>query len=159
MLNPTLHHVPPARAGLSAVLLRSEHEAADRHFIGLVQAYRARGGLLSLKEVLQAHVEDWPADALQSLADRVLRREVLGLPWDQRLWVPAFQFGEAGQVSGNAAAVFTELTPVFDAWGLASWFVSPSCWLQDRRPVELLASAGARVLGAARVDRYVATGG
>jgi hypothetical protein len=54
--------------------------------------------------------------------------------------------------------VLAELSPSFDGWQLAAWFVQRSAWLDYRRPVDLLASNLPAVLSLARVDRYVANG-
>ena len=44
------------------------------------------------------------------------------------------------------------------AWPAAVWFVRCNTWLDDQRPLDLLADQCARVLAAARTDRDVITG-
>jgi hypothetical protein len=41
---------------------------------------------------------------------------------------------------------------------VAAWFDQPNLWLGNRRPVELVDSSPACVLGAARADRCIARG-
>lgn len=73
------------------------------------------------------------------------------------LWVPHFQFRKCGWgIKREVNAVVRELTTVFVAWDLAAWFATPNLWIADIRPVELLATSPACVIGAARADRFIA---
>jgi hypothetical protein len=131
----------------------------DSLFIALLNGFRSSGGLQRLS-VLQATRRDaWSTDVTEALPARVADRKVLGIAWSYQAWVPEFQFDAHGATKWLAAAVFLELTPSHDPWELATWFVTPCTWLQHVRPIDLLDLAPARVLEAARADRYVANGG
>lgn len=54
--------------------------------------------------------------------------------------------------------MLAELRPVFDGWALAAWFAKRNTWLNDRCPVDTVASNLMAVLEAARADRFVANG-
>jgi hypothetical protein len=131
----------------------------DSLFITLLNGFRSRGGLQRLS-VLQAIRRDaWSTDVIEALPACIADRKVLGITWNHEAWVPDFQFDGHGALKQPAAAVFLELTPSHCPWELATWFVTPSTWLQQVRPIDLLEIAPARVLEAARADRYVANGG
>ena len=55
-------------------------------------------------------------------------------------------------------AILSELVPVFGEWELALWFGQPNSWLQGSAPVDLIDLDASAVLGAARADRFIATG-
>jgi hypothetical protein len=134
----------------------------DRHdslFIALLNEFRGRGGLQRLLAVQSAHRDTWSADVIETLPARVADRCVLGVTWNHEAWVPEFQFDAHGATKQAAASVFLELTGSHDQWELATWFVTPSVWLQHSRPIDLIDTAPARLLEAARADRYVANGG
>lgn len=96
---------------------------------------------------------------LDTMSMQVAQRRMLGVAWNHEVWIPGFQFEPHGAIKPAATAVFLELVPSHDPWDLAAWFITPSIWLHDDRPIDLLEAAPARVLEAARVDRYVANGG
>jgi hypothetical protein len=99
------------------------------------------------------------ADVIDTLPARVADRTALGITWNHQAWVPGFQFDRHGSIQQTTATVFLELSSSHDPWELATWFVTPSTWLRHLRPIDLLGLAPARVLEAARADRYVASGG
>lgn len=79
--------------------------------------------------------------------------------WGNELWFPAFQFNPLDMtLRPGAAQVVAELGSVFDGWELAGWFVEPSVWLGNARPVDLISTDAESVLGAARADRFIAVG-
>jgi len=131
----------------------------DSLFIALLNGFRSSGGLQRLSELQAARRDAWRNDVIEALHARVADRKVLGITWNQEAWVPCFQFNGHGAVKQQADAVILELTSSHDPWELATWFVTPSTWLQHTRPIDLLDVAPARVLAAARADRYVANGG
>lgn len=63
-----------------------------------------------------------------------------------------FDLGDLSSTHG-AAPVVANLAEVFDGWALVCWFAWPKPCLGSRRPVDLLDSAPANVLSAARVAR------
>lgn len=133
-------------------------DETDRLFIGLLSAYRSRGGLQRLPGLNVSRGKCWDPDVLDALPLRIAARQALGIHWNDEVWVPAFQFDSSGAVTSAVAAVLSELVPSHDAWELAAWFVTPTTWLRDRCPADLIETAPAGVLEAARVDRYIATG-
>jgi hypothetical protein len=131
----------------------------DRLFIRLLNGYRSSGGLQRLTTLQATRRQAWGAEVTETLPLGVAERRVLGIAWNQEVWAPDFQFEAGGAIKPAAAAVFRELVPCHDPWDLAAWFITPSPWLDDDRPAELLAFAPERVVEVARADRYVATGG
>lgn len=131
----------------------------DTLFIKLLQDYRCCGGLLRLRDLQAMRRASWTDETLTQLPALIVARRAVGLVWDRTPWIPAFQFDDFGCVTPAVEAVLRELTPAFNEWELSGWFVTPSCWLDQRRPVDLIDANQALVFEAARVDRYVATGG
>ena len=131
----------------------------DSLFIELLNGFRSSGGLQKLSALQAIRRNPWGDDVIEALPARVADRSVLGITWNRETWVPGFQFDGHGAIKQPTAAVALELAPSHDPWELATWFVTPSTWLQQVRPIDLLEMAPARVLEAARADRYVANGG
>ena len=78
---------------------------------------------------------------------------------DDGIWLPWFQFHRVTlKPHPELDPIFTELTPVFDAWELANWFAQPNGWLQGQTPVATSASDLPAVRDAARADRFVVNG-
>lgn len=132
--------------------------AEDRLFIELLDGYRSCGGLQRLATVQATRRHAWDTELIETLPQAVAERRVLGIAWNHELWIPGFQFGRSGAIEPAVTRVFLELRSSHDPWELAGWFIAPSTWLQQRRPVDLIGSAPACVVAAARADRYVATG-
>ena len=155
---PTL---PAATARAAAALDAADapdFAAGDRGFIALCAAYRASGGIAR-----PADLGHWLAGRGQgdshSLATLIANGDVFSFDWRQTRWLPVFQL--QAQQPGMAAPlrqVLAELAPVMDGWQLAAWFVQANAWLAAQRPLDLLAEQPARVLAAARADRYVVKG-
>lgn len=65
---------------------------------------------------------------------------ILGVEWSGRVVFPAFQFTADGQPRPVIAPVLGRLRAAgLDGWQAALWFASPTGWLDDRRPVDVLA--------------------
>ena len=95
----------------------------------------------------------------QSLSALIAARQVFGFDWHRAFWVPMFQFDlDSLTLKPGSGAVISELKPVFNGWELASWFAHPNSLLNGSRPVDVVDSDPAAVLGAARIDRFVAAG-
>jgi hypothetical protein len=63
----------------------------------------------------------------------------LGVEWNGKTVFPAFQFGADGQPRPVIGGVLAHLRRAgLSDWQAALWFTSPSGWLDDRRPVDLL---------------------
>lgn len=151
----------PAMAvtGLHAVFGDDHDELpSDRDFIAMLSAYRATGGIARTDDLARMLNEHRRA-GLDALAGLIAAGTVFGFEWGSDFWLPMFQF-EPRDLSLKPAPrqVVAELADEFDGWGLAVWFAHPNCWLQDRRPVDLLNSQLSQVLEAARTDRFIAAG-
>lgn len=74
---------------------------------------------------------------------------ILGVKWHGRTLYPAFQFrdGRPSPAVVHAAAILRDRG--LGGWALALWFLTPSGWLWDKRPVDLLDEDPERVLVAA----------
>jgi hypothetical protein len=127
----------------------------DATFIDMLRAFRQSGGLARDQDVLEwlsgcggsAHAKAEDPAAL------------ICFEWTGKLWLPWFQFDrECGGLLPGPASVISELAPVFDGWGMASWFAQPNLWLGNGRPIDLLDVSLPHVLGAARADRFIAGG-
>lgn len=149
----------PAPSALTVAPQLAAVAAQDSLFITLLNGFRSSGGLQRLSTVRASRRGVWSADVIEALPAHIADRRVLGIIWNHEAWVPDFQFDGRGATRQPATAVFLELVPSHDPWELATWFVTPSTWLQYVRPIDLLELAPARVLEAARADRYVANGG
>jgi DNA-directed RNA polymerase sigma subunit (sigma70/sigma32) len=73
----------------------------------------------------------------------------IGVPFHGRTLYPAFQFrdGRPSPIVERAGAILRNRG--LSGWSLALWFTTPSGWLWDRRPVDLLDEDPERVLAAA----------
>ena len=78
----------------------------------------------------------------------------LAVEWHGRTVYPAFQFGADGQPRPVIGAALAHLHRAgLSDWQAALWFTSPTGWLDDRRPVDLLDDDPAAVeAAAARFD-------
>ncbi len=131
---------------------------ADQQFIAMLDGYRASGGLAGRREVLALSKRRGGPDAA-TLAHWVAERKVINFEWQSQTWLPLFQFQRPDmQPQAELARVLAELTPVYDPWELASWFVQPNPWLADRTPLDTLAADLPAVLNAARAERFVVNG-
>jgi hypothetical protein len=120
--------------------------------------FRTHGGAMLADEVVE-RLRPHRNQALSSLARWITGREVLSVDVHHELWLPLFQFDLGdGSIRPEASQVFTTLTPAFDAWELASWFVEPNAWLNGDTPLRKLPLDARSVLQAARTDRFVALG-
>lgn len=74
---------------------------------------------------------------------------IVTVPWRGRTLYPAFQFrdGRPLPLIGPVASALRNRG--LDGWPLALWFATPSGWLHDRRPVDLLDTDPEEVLAAA----------
>jgi hypothetical protein len=74
---------------------------------------------------------------------------IIGVPLHGRTLYPAFQFrdGRPSPIVARAGAILRDRG--LSGWPLALWFTTPSGWLWDRRPVDLLDEDPERVLAAA----------
>jgi hypothetical protein len=74
---------------------------------------------------------------------------IFAVPWHGRSLYPAFKFSD-----GRPSPTVERALPILherglDGWPLALWFTTPTGWLWDTRPVDLLDEDPERVLAAA----------
>jgi hypothetical protein len=124
----------------------------------MLAAFRATGGLVTGNE-LALMLKDLKMGDITSLGRAMASREICSFQWRSAFWIPMFQFDlDNLSFKHGLRKIFPELTPVFDEWMLAVWFVQPNTWLDGSKPVDLLASDFAAVYEAARADRYLSIG-
>lgn len=129
------------------VLEAARRNAEDR------RAAAEEFGLLSAE-----HVADLVGSksANRSAAAYNLRRgsRVFAVPTADGDRYPGFQFDPAGgrprRAVGQVLAAFVPRG--LGGWELLAWFTAPTGWLDDQRPVDLLVSAPAAVVDAARQE-------
>jgi len=127
-------------------------------FVSLMSAYRPSGGI-ARGDDLSRHLSAAEPGYLTHLARQIVSGSILSFQWRQSFWVPLFQF-EPGtsQVKTCVSQPMGELTPAFDSWETAVWFVQPHTLLNSERPLDVLDKKPNDVLEAARNDRFVAMG-
>jgi hypothetical protein len=128
--------------------------ARDDEFIGLLSAYRASGGLAAEAEV-RNRMRRLEASERPSLQQRIEEREFLYFHWNEKVWLPWFQFTAEFDPSALVSGVLVELGDVFDGWELAHWMATPHLELAGKSPLQLL-HLPESVVGAARLTRFVA---
>ena len=97
---------------------------------------------------------------LSLVARWIARHEVLSLPVCGRHCMPLFQFEpESLSIRQSVSDAIGELRDVFDPGELLNWFATPHDWLKGRCPATCAQNDPSDLIHAARVDRFVATGG
>lgn len=131
---------------------------ANRQFIAMLNGYRQSGGLAQAGEVASMCNQSG-ACPLSLLADGVIKRDLISVDWQARIWIPLFQFNRPEMsMREGLRNVLAELVVVYNAWDVALWFSQPNPWLADNTPADTLANSAQDVLHAARAERFVATG-
>ncbi|HSI58030.1 MAG TPA: hypothetical protein VLA16_10755 [Ideonella sp.] len=148
-------HWPPVRQTMPAWLANS---AGDRLFVDMLHAFRPTGGLARESELL-ARWRGRPGAGALGWHEALGGEPLIRFDWGEAVWLPLFQF-VPGELAMHpvAAQIVAELQPSYDGWSLANWFAQPNTWLGDQRPVDMLADHPARLLEAARVDRFIVAG-
>jgi hypothetical protein len=125
----------------------------------LAQAYETRGGLLAA-DLLSGLMRGGTAQPISQLARWIVGRHIVTLPTRDETLVPLFQFQPGfASLQPGLAPVLAELAEVFDDFELATWFATPNSSLGGAAPADVLARDPRAVHEAARIDRFVATGG
>jgi hypothetical protein len=115
------------------------------------------GGLAQGQEVVAMFRNRGTGD-LANLASWILNRQVISFDWQSKIWLPLFQFNRADMAPlPGLREVLAELTPAYQAWELAHWFIQPHPWLDQQTPAQALATDQGAVLNAACFDRLIAT--
>lgn len=134
------------------------HTLNHEGFTAMIEAYKGCGGMTRADE-LALLLEERNKGNFVSLARRLVSRDVFSFEWQNHFWVPMFQFNPQDlSVKQEVRRVVHELHAVLDSWTLAMWFTERNAWLNGKRPVDLVDRQFSEVLGAARADRFVATG-
>lgn len=121
-------------------------------------AYRVSGGVARGEDLARLLEDQQPHDFV-GLGRLISAGELFGFEWQRDFWIPMFQFDLRDlSVKPGAQHVQAELVEELGGWMVAAWFVRGSAWLGNRRPVDLLDSQFAEVLGAARTDRFLLVG-
>jgi len=140
------------------------HELAPSNegFRALKAALRASGGVAradDLARLLCDRGDGGQGDPI--LGELLARDEVFSFAWLGSAWLPMFQF-DLRRLSVQRAPqrVRAELIGAcaLDGWDCAAWFARPHAGLNQRAPVDLLATDLAGVLDAARSDRWLLNG-
>jgi hypothetical protein len=130
-------------------------QVEDRRFLEIFNRLKAYGGMLSAEELQCLHRA---GQTEFSLGQALLRREVMALKWRHRLWLPLFQFrSPTWEPLPLLSDVLTELVPVFQGFELIEWFLTPSPWLCDQRPIQALEVMPKLVHQVAQADRFLVT--
>lgn len=130
----------------------------DNGFIALCKAYRASGGVARGTDLAHWMAGRGEGDS-RALVVQIVGHQAFSFDWCNSFWVPMFQLSPLQPAwRDGTRQVLAELGTVLDGWQLAAWFVRSNAWLDDQRPLDLLADDAARVLAAARADRFVITG-
>lgn len=151
----------PNSSGAQAVLPRDDsigEVPSSSGFAALLAAFRATGGTARGDDVARL-LEDHGIGDFIGLARLIAGAEVFGFEWRNTLWIPMFQF-ELRDLSVKPAArlLLEALGDGFEGWSCAAWFARPNSWLNQRAPVDLVATHLDEVLEAARTDRFIAVG-
>jgi len=127
-------------------------------FDAMMGIYKTCGGTARADE-LALLLEEKSRGNFVSVAKRIVSRDIFSFEWQNHFWIPMFQFNYHDlSVKQEVRRVAHELHAVLDSWTLAQWFTEPNVWLKGRRPVHMVDGQFSEVLGAARADRFVATG-
>lgn len=132
----------------------AQERVQNNLFVDLLNAYRRSGGLARAQEVA-ARFKRQGVNDISPLAGWLVRREVISIEWQSKLWLPMFQFQPAGMaLRTGLSAVLAELVVVCNDWEVATWFTQPNPWLADATPADSLAVGTVQVLDAARAVRF-----
>lgn len=156
--SPAMSQIRRGRGPGGRASKRPARRSADQRFVAMLDAYRESGGLARAQEVLGCFQRRGGPDA-GTLANWIATRALIGFEWGCDTWLPRFQFDwDALLPRAQLLPVFATLSPVYDAWETACWFVERNPWLGQRAPVDLASSDLAAILRAAHADRFMASG-
>jgi hypothetical protein len=126
----------------------------NNQFVDLLNAFRRSGGLARAQEVAARFKRQGITD-ISPLASWLVKREVISIEWQSKIWLPLFQFQPSGMsLRPGLSPVLAELVVVYNDWDVATWFTQPNPWLADATPADSLAAGATQVLDAARAERF-----
>lgn len=131
----------------------------NRHgFDNMIDVYRTSGGTARADDLALLLEERQKGDFV-SLARRMVTQDIFNFKFHDHFWIPMFQFDVSDMsIKKEVRRVINELNTVLDNWTLALWFTEPNAWLNEKKPIHLIARQFPEVLAAARADRFVAAG-
>lgn len=133
-------------------------EPQGQRWAELLATLRHAGGVVTpddLAALMRPH-HDQPVSVI---ARWLKQRTVLSVGWRGQTFIPLCQFDrQTMQPREDFLCVLHELTDAFDDWELLSWLAEPNAWLGGQAPALCLDADVARVLQAARADRFIAKG-
>jgi len=125
----------------------------------LVHGFEHAGGLFDDRELLgwlRGLGEEQP---ISRLARQIVERRIVAFEGEAATWFPCCQFEpESGHVRPIVLCVLAELEKVFEPCEIADWLITPSPWLANEPPANLLTSQPEAVFDAARIDRFILAG-
>jgi hypothetical protein len=131
---------------------RVDQICSDHQFIALLEAYRRSGGLARGQEML-ARVQSCKPGGDVALAEWVVHRKVICFDWQDKMWLPLFQFSKLDMMPlAGLDQVLAELVPKYEPLAVAKWFAQAHPWLANETPADRLPSDLAAVLHAARTE-------
>jgi hypothetical protein len=140
-------------SGLDYASKKAQESQRNIQFVGLLNAYRCSGGLARAPEVAARFLRQGVRD-VSPLASWLLKRQVVSVEWQSKIWLPLFQFNPTGMaLRTGLSSVLSELVVRYDAWAIADWFAQPNAWLADCAPANVMAVDAPQVLNAARAAR------
>lgn len=132
----------------------AQERVRNNQFVDLLNGYRRNGGLARAQEVA-ARFKRQGINDISPLAAWLLKREVISIEWQAKLWLPLFQFHPQGMtLRAGLSSVLAELVGIYSDWELARWFTQPNPWLADQTPADSLVASAEQVLNAARAERF-----
>jgi hypothetical protein len=133
----------------------NQTQESDRNsqFVDLLNAFRRSGGLARASEVA-ARFKRLGVIDVSHLATWLLKRQVISVEWQSKIWLPLFQFNPTEMsLRTGLSGVLAELVVRYDEWEIADWFAQPNVWLENCAPADVLPAAAPQVLNAARAAR------
>lgn len=151
--------IAPARAQVSALvsqLLPPLDQVVRRG--SLLQAHRNAQARVELVQEFDALTSAQVARRAHSVAKNpsatttrwASQGKIFNVSWDGAAVYLGFQFDDEGQPLPVVAEVLATVGDRLAGWELALWFTGDSSWLDDDRPVDVLRTAPADVVEAAR---------
>lgn len=149
----------PLRAQHVGGLARSHPPSRDGEFLAVAAGYQRSGGLMGDRELLQRLRDLGEEQPISRLARWIVDGAVVHIEDEAQMWFPRCQFAQgAAWVRPVVTGVLAELEGVLERPEAARWFATPSPWLDDASPADLLGERPLAVIEAARIDRFLLTG-
>jgi hypothetical protein len=132
----------------------------DRGSLSAAAVLQARRNADARRELLSEFPALTSAEVAATAGSRAANRASLANRWrdegkvfairvgEQQLY-PAFQFDEHGRPVGTIASVLSAFNGQLTDWQTALWFTTPTGWLGDRRPVDVMSEEPESVIEAA----------